>query len=123
MHLYLATVGKLVCSFFIPMFNVSLVGFILLLKREGLRGLYAGIGPTMLGILPYAGISFATFETLKPVLSDEGRRVWEEGENGRRSDKREHSLNTDTAHLFYSRLAFFGPQAISRMTSDGHILW
>ena len=34
-------------------------------RREGLRGLYGGMTPTLLGIVPYAGISFATFETLK----------------------------------------------------------
>jgi solute carrier family 25 protein 42 len=34
-------------------------------QKEGVRGLYGGITPTLLGIVPYAGISFATFETLK----------------------------------------------------------
>ena len=34
-------------------------------RTEGLRGLYGGMTPTLLGIVPYAGISFATFETLK----------------------------------------------------------
>ncbi len=34
-------------------------------RAEGVRGLYGGMTPTLLGIVPYAGISFATFETLK----------------------------------------------------------
>lgn len=34
-------------------------------RSEGARGLYGGMTPTLLGIVPYAGISFATFETLK----------------------------------------------------------
>ncbi len=34
------------------------------------RGYYNGIGPTLLGVLPYAGISFATFGTLKQAWRD-----------------------------------------------------
>jgi len=34
-------------------------------QTRGARGLYGGVAPTLLGIVPYAGISFATFETLK----------------------------------------------------------
>jgi solute carrier family 25 protein 42 len=40
---------------------------------EGVRGLYGGISPTLLGIVPYAGISFATFETLKGRYLDRER--------------------------------------------------
>lgn len=40
-----------------------------ILRVEGWRGLFAGLRPSMLGILPYAGISFATFETLKSHLT------------------------------------------------------
>jgi solute carrier family 25 protein 42 len=40
---------------------------------EGVRGLYGGITPTLLGIVPYAGISFATFETLKGRYLDRER--------------------------------------------------
>ena len=36
-----------------------------ILRQEGIRGLYGGLTPTLVGIIPYAGISFATFETLK----------------------------------------------------------
>ncbi|GAM19443.1 hypothetical protein SAMD00019534_026180 [Acytostelium subglobosum LB1] len=35
------------------------------LKKDGVRGLYRGIESTLVGILPYAGISFMMFETLK----------------------------------------------------------
>ena len=36
-----------------------------IMKTRGVRGLASGLTPTLLGIMPYAGISFATFETLK----------------------------------------------------------
>jgi len=38
-----------------------------LVKTQGLRSLYNGLSPTLLGIVPYAGISFTTFETLKSM--------------------------------------------------------
>lgn len=35
------------------------------LKHEGLRGLYHGIGPSMYGILPYAGLKFYVYQSMK----------------------------------------------------------
>ena len=35
-----------------------------------LASLYRGMSPTLLGIVPYAGVSFATFEGLKAYLAD-----------------------------------------------------
>ena len=46
-------------------------------RREGLRGLYGGMTPTLLGIVPYAGISFATFETLKSRYAETRRDAFE----------------------------------------------
>ena len=37
-------------------------------QKEGLASLYSGLTPTMLGIIPYAGVSFAVFETLKALV-------------------------------------------------------
>jgi len=34
-------------------------------RTEGAAGLFRGLNPTLIGVLPYAGVSFATFETLK----------------------------------------------------------
>lgn len=34
-------------------------------QREGVRGLYRGIGPTLCGILPYAGLKFYVYQSLK----------------------------------------------------------
>lgn len=36
----------------------------------GLRGIYSGLLPTLMGIFPYNGISFATFHTLKRFYLD-----------------------------------------------------
>eukprot|EP00474_Spongospora_subterranea_P006869 CRZ07327.1 hypothetical protein [Spongospora subterranea] len=36
-----------------------------LYRDSGIRGFYKGLVPTLIGIIPYAGISFYTFETLK----------------------------------------------------------
>ena len=33
-----------------------------ILKREGLRGFYRGLTPSLVGIIPYAGIDLAVYE-------------------------------------------------------------
>ena len=39
-----------------------------IVRKEGVGSLWSGVGPTLVGIVPYAGISFGTFGTLKNVL-------------------------------------------------------
>ncbi|XP_037673942.1 mitochondrial coenzyme A transporter SLC25A42 isoform X2 [Choloepus didactylus] len=39
-------------------------------REEGLRTLYHGFAPTVLGVIPYAGLSFFTYETLKGLHRD-----------------------------------------------------
>eukprot|EP00656_Telonema_subtile_P002949 TRINITY_DN11360_c0_g1_i1.p1 TRINITY_DN11360_c0_g1~~TRINITY_DN11360_c0_g1_i1.p1 ORF type:complete len:119 (+),score=34.28 TRINITY_DN11360_c0_g1_i1:93-449(+) len=34
-------------------------------RAEGAAGLYAGMGPTLAGIVPYAGINFCAYDLLK----------------------------------------------------------
>lgn len=53
-------------------------------KKEGIRSLYSGLFPTVIGIMPYAGCSFACFETMKFKLvqhyhyaSDSEIPVWQ----------------------------------------------
>ena len=41
--------------------------FVITVKDEGLRGLYRGYVPTIIGVIPYAGTGFFTYETLKRV--------------------------------------------------------
>lgn len=62
--------------------NSSIRGIIrTILQEEGILGLYRGIGPTLAGILPYAGLKFYVYQSLKqyywahqdqsPVVSQE----------------------------------------------------
>ncbi|KAG5285676.1 hypothetical protein AALO_G00006130 [Alosa alosa] len=39
--------------------------FVRISREEGLKTLYRGFSPTILGVVPYAGLSFFTYETLK----------------------------------------------------------
>lgn len=39
------------------------------MQADGVRGLYAGIGPTLAGIVPYAGINFMAYDQLKKYVS------------------------------------------------------
>lgn len=39
--------------------------YVMWTKEGGIRALYRGMGPTMVGIFPYAGINFLSYDTLK----------------------------------------------------------
>ncbi|KAM3876045.1 mitochondrial coenzyme A transporter SLC25A42-like [Diretmus argenteus] len=43
-------------------------------KEEGVKTLYKGFTPTILGIIPYAGITFFTYETLKKLHAEKTKR-------------------------------------------------
>ncbi|KAH7572436.1 hypothetical protein JRO89_XS04G0256800 [Xanthoceras sorbifolium] len=43
-------------------------------KEGGLRALYRGIGPTLIGILPYAGLKFYVYEELKRHVPEEHQK-------------------------------------------------
>lgn len=43
-------------------------------REGGMRGLYRGVGPTLIGILPYAGLKFYIYEELKRHVSEEHQR-------------------------------------------------
>lgn len=45
--------------------------FCKVLRSEGWRAFYRGLTPSMLGIIPYAGVDIAVFEMLKERLLDE----------------------------------------------------
>lgn len=46
--------------------------FIRISREEGLKTLYHGFTPTVLGVIPYAGLSFFTYETLKSLHRGKG---------------------------------------------------
>lgn len=39
--------------------------FVDILQTRGFRGLYAGLSPTLVEIIPYAGLQFGTYDTFK----------------------------------------------------------
>ncbi|TXG61222.1 hypothetical protein EZV62_012585 [Acer yangbiense] len=43
-------------------------------KEGGVRALYRGIGPTLIGILPYAGLKFYVYEELKRHVPEEHQK-------------------------------------------------
>ena len=51
-----------------PRYSSYMQGVRDIIKREGFTALFAGLRPTLLGIMPYSALSFAAFETLKAVL-------------------------------------------------------
>lgn len=44
-------------------------------KEGGMRALYRGIGPTLIGILPYAGLKFYVYEELKRHVPEEHQSI------------------------------------------------
>ena len=48
--------------------------FTKILEREGFLALYRGFSPTMIGIIPYAGVSFSTFEMLMRQWTEKAQK-------------------------------------------------
>ncbi|RVE73853.1 hypothetical protein OJAV_G00035540 [Oryzias javanicus] len=48
--------------------------FVRISQEEGIRTLYRGFTPTILGVIPYAGITFFTYETLKKLHAERTKR-------------------------------------------------
>ncbi|CDP19540.1 unnamed protein product [Coffea canephora] len=71
--------------------------FVSILQRRGIRGLYAGLTPTLIEIVPYAGLQFGTYDTFKR---------WTMGWNRyRSSDPNESDLFLSSFQLFLCGLA------------------
>ncbi|XP_023653686.1 mitochondrial coenzyme A transporter SLC25A42 isoform X1 [Paramormyrops kingsleyae] len=54
--------------------NISDV-FVRIWREEGPKTLYRGFTPTILGVVPYAGLSFFTYETLKKLHAEKSGRT------------------------------------------------
>ncbi|XP_076009656.1 mitochondrial coenzyme A transporter SLC25A42-like [Genypterus blacodes] len=48
--------------------------FVRISQEEGIKTLYRGFTPTILGVIPYAGITFFTYETLKKLHTERTKR-------------------------------------------------
>ncbi|XP_029939926.1 mitochondrial coenzyme A transporter SLC25A42 [Salarias fasciatus] len=48
--------------------------FVRISQEEGVKTLYRGFTPTILGVIPYAGITFFTYETLKKLHAEKTKR-------------------------------------------------
>jgi len=54
-------------------YNSPLEVFIKIIREERPKNLYRGFVPTIIGVIPYAGCSFFTYETLKRLYSENYR--------------------------------------------------
>ncbi|XP_067824597.1 mitochondrial coenzyme A transporter SLC25A42 isoform X1 [Heptranchias perlo] len=57
------------------MYSNILHVFIRISRDEGLKTLYSGFSPTILGVIPYAGLSFFTYETCKKAHAEYTERL------------------------------------------------
>lgn len=57
------------------MYSNILQVFVRISREEGPKTLYRGFTPTMLGVVPYAGLSFFTYETLKKLHAEHSGRT------------------------------------------------
>jgi solute carrier family 25 protein 42 len=53
-----------------PLYPTAFTGMRRIYSAEGIRGLYAGLAPSVVGIIPYAGISFYLFDQFKKFFAD-----------------------------------------------------
>ncbi|XP_058491038.1 mitochondrial coenzyme A transporter SLC25A42 isoform X1 [Solea solea] len=57
------------------MYSNILHVFVRISREEGLATLFRGFAPTILGVVPYAGLSFFTYETLKKLHAERSGRL------------------------------------------------
>lgn len=55
-------------------YNTLLQVFVKICREEGVKTLYRGYSPTVLGVIPYAGTCFFTYETLKRLHNEYTQR-------------------------------------------------
>jgi solute carrier family 25 protein 42 len=80
--------------------------FLLMRKEYGWKSFYRGMAPTLLGILPYAGISFATYGTLKQMSRE-------------RAKNQHHSSSSSSSSIEPSIEPSFEPSTLERLLYGG----
>ncbi|KAK1293244.1 hypothetical protein QJS10_CPB17g01371 [Acorus calamus] len=63
--------------------------FVDIVKTRGFRGLYAGLSPTLVEIIPYAGLQFGTYDTFKRWAME-----WNRSTFNRRSSRKPEDLTS-----------------------------
>nr|GME01177.1 mitochondrial thiamine diphosphate carrier 2-like [Ipomoea batatas] len=71
--------------------------FVDILRSRGIRGLYSGLSPTLIEIIPYAGLQFGTYDALKRWTVDWNRF--------RSSDMSQGDFAPSSLQLFFCGLA------------------
>ena len=56
-------------------------------KEQGPQGLYRGLGPSCIKIIPAAGISFMCYEACKRILVEEQAKVIEQEKDKEKEEK------------------------------------
>lgn len=56
---------ELTVLIFIQVYPTMRSAFVGILRNRGFQGLYAGLTPTLIEIVPYAGLQFGTYDTFK----------------------------------------------------------
>ena len=92
-----------------PSVKTPLADIATLVRQRGLLSLYGGLAPTLIGIIPYGGISFATFETLKAFHIK--RAVKQAEMNGEEIPS--HATLPVSSRLFYGGMAGLLAQSIT----------
>ncbi|OQS00471.1 Mitochondrial Carrier (MC) Family [Achlya hypogyna] len=54
----------------LPRHSSMLQAFVVIVREEGARALFRGMGPTLLGSIPYEGIKFGSYDILRGFLPD-----------------------------------------------------
>ncbi|KDO34941.1 hypothetical protein SPRG_01003 [Saprolegnia parasitica CBS 223.65] len=54
----------------LPRHSGMLSAFVIIVKEEGVRALFRGMGPTLLGSVPYEGIKFGSYDLLRSFLPE-----------------------------------------------------
>ncbi|KAI3929843.1 hypothetical protein MKW98_003997 [Papaver atlanticum] len=86
--------------------------FVDIVRSRGFRGIYAGLTPTLVEIIPYAGLQFGTYETFKR---------WTLRLNGLRSSNQGSKLTSESLFSFQLFVRGFASGTCAKAVY--HLMW